>query len=66
MDKWINVDERYPVMGLPVLVYGAYEDPVTAYRTNTPDGPKWNNYVDGEWLTGITHWMLLPYKSNAD
>jgi len=60
MNEWISVEDSSPNMGEVVLIFGADEYPIPAYRTNHPVKPRWNDYASDEWVTGVTHWMPLP------
>jgi len=57
-DPWVRVKDNLPDMGQPVLTCGSHEYPITAYRTNNPDGAKWIDYSTEEWIVGVTHWMI--------
>ena len=54
---WVSVDELpdHP-SGQAVLTRGSHDEPITAYYVNK----RWYSYEDDEWLTGITHWMIIP------
>lgn len=54
--RWIKCSERMPDAGVPVLGFGHANESTTVYRTAL----RWYEYVDDEWIEGVTHWMPLP------
>ena len=61
MMNWQKVkDGEYPQMGLVVLTVGACDQPITAYRVNTPHGGRWLTYDNDEWVTGVYAWAKIP------
>ena len=64
--KWISVEDRLPDDNIIAIVLGV-EDPFSiAYRSAINPWPsKWYDNCDGACVTGITHWMPLPQKPDA-
>ena len=62
MSEWISVDDKLPKRFEVVLVAGVETDTVCAIHE--PDG--WLVQYEGEWVTGVTHWMPLPEPPNKE
>lgn len=53
---WISVKDRLPDEAEFVLVWGSHAMP---WLVQIIEG-QFTDVEDGEWLTGVTHWMPLP------
>jgi hypothetical protein len=62
--QWISVDERLPENGLPVLMAGSHDEPVTGYLAAAR--MNWYTYEDDDYVVGITHWMPIPPQDKSD
>jgi len=62
--QWISVDERLPENGLPVLMAGSHDEPVTGYLAAAR--MNWYTYEDDDYVVGITHWMPIPPQDKND
>ena len=62
--EWIDIRERLPEEGVPVLLYGIiYTRGGNEYKYIREGVRENNNYQDGyciEWIHGVSHWMPLP------
>lgn len=63
-DKWIDVKDKKPPKGKPILLYNGHWIGVGYYKKNykmkDPDEPKWSS-EDGEYIYyDATHWQPLP------
>lgn len=59
--KWISVKDRLPEWGDFILVFGSHS---IAWLAQYREDDKFHDIEDGDWLTGITHWMQLPLPPN--